>query len=126
MKVTYKTKNGRLQVEFEVSNQKELFRELNKFQEVFEDTAAAKVNGKYEESDDIRYVVRKVDYEDEKGKSKQAEYFETRVGSGPLAGWKKTFGVLDDGSDSLFPKRYIEGENLTHGYNGWHKYNKTE
>lgn len=122
MKVRYTTKNGRMTVEFDVSSQKELFRELHKFQEVFEDVAAAKLPDGFVESDDIRYIVRKADYEDEKGKIKQAEYFETRVGSGKLMGWKKQFGVLDDGTEGLFPKRKVEGENIQQGYNGWHRY----
>jgi hypothetical protein len=123
MKVTYTTKNGRMTVEFEVSSQKELFRELHRFQEVFEDTASANVDGQTVTSDDIRYIVRKSDYEDEKGKIKQAEYFEARVGSGKLAGWKKQFGVLDDGTEGLFPKRNLEpNKDIQPGYGGWHKY----
>lgn len=123
MKVSYTTKNGRMTVEFEVSSQKELFRELHRFQEVFEDTATAKVHDKFVESDDIRYVVRKSEYLDPKtNKSKAAEYFETRVGSGPMTGWKKQFGVLDDGTEGLFPKRKVEGDGLQPGFNGWHKY----
>lgn len=123
MKVTYTTKNGRMTVEFEVSSQKELFRELHRFQEVFEDTASAKVDDSLHQSDDIKYIVRKSEYVDDKGKTKQAEYFETRVVSGKLAGYKKQFGVLDDGSDGLFPKRVVEpSKDITLGFGGWHKY----
>lgn len=111
-----------MSVEFEVSNQKELFRELHRFQEVFEDTASAKVGDKFFESDDIRYVIRKSKYMDEKNKEKEALYYEARVGSGPLTGWKKQFGVLDDGTDGLFPKRNPPEENHIIGYNGWSKY----
>ena len=36
MKITYRTADGRLQVEFEASSQQQVFRELAGFQEVFE------------------------------------------------------------------------------------------
>ena len=123
-KLTYTTKNGKFKVELSGQNQKELFRELHKFQEVFEDVASANINGKVEVSDDIRYYVRKGKYTDEQtNKEKEAEYFEARVVSGPLAGFKKAFGVLDDGSDNLFPKRDLQNkDDYIVGYNGWHKY----
>lgn len=129
MKVTYTTKNGRLTVEFEAGSQKEIFRSLSRFQEVFEDTAEALIEGKTYTSDDIRYIVRKSEYEDERGKTKEAEYFEKQIRTGPLAWFKKPYGVLDDGTDGLFPKKLPEeppkdGGSWTFGKDGWHRYNK--
>ena len=56
MKLTYTTKNGRITAEIEGESQKDLFGELNRFQEVFEETNCGKCG-----SDDIKYVVRTVD-----------------------------------------------------------------
>lgn len=125
MKITYTTGDGRLSIEFEASTQKEAFRELHRFQEVFEDKAEAFIDGKLVTSDDVRYIVRKADYVDDKGKQKQAEYFEKQIRNGPLSWYKKSFGVLDDGTDGLFPKKApVDDPNITVGKNGWHKYNK--
>lgn len=126
MKVKYKTENGRMEIEFDVSSDKELFRKLHHFQEVFEEKAYGKPNGKLESSDDIRYIVRKSKYTDDKGKEKEAEYFEKRVITGPLKGYKKAFGVLDDGSDNLFPKRKAPEDSAEEGFNGWHKWKGKE
>jgi hypothetical protein len=123
MKLTYTTKDGRFSVELEGKTHKDLWRELARFQEVFEDEASGKVaGGKIESSNDIKYRVRKGKYKDEKGKEKEAEYFEKVVSSGPLAGYKKHFGVLDDGSDGLFPKNAPD-KDVIYGFNKWHKYN---
>jgi len=123
MELNYTTKDGRLTVKLTGSTQKELFRELHRFQEVFEDSASAKINNKYETSDDIRYIVRKSKYTDEKGKEKEAEYFEKRIFSGPLAGYQKSFGVLDDGTYGLFPKKAPDG-NYEKGFGNWYKFIK--
>lgn len=123
MKLTYTTKDGRLTVELEGSSDKELFRKLAHFQEVFEDSPSANVDGKMVAGGDVAYRVRKAKYTDEKGKEKEAEYFEKLVVSGPLLWYKKSYGVLDDGSDNLFPKRPADDEpNVLKGNNGWHKY----
>ena len=124
MKLVYTTKDGRMSVEFEGANDKDLFRQLSHFQEVFEDTPSANVNGKTVSGGDVVYRVRKAKYTDEKGKEKEAEYFEKLVVSGPLTWYKKSFGVLDDGSDNLFPKRPEDSDSIVKGNNGWHKYNK--
>lgn len=126
MKLVYTTKDGRITVELEGNSDKELFRKLAHFQEVFEDTPAATVDGKLVSGGDVSYRVRRAKYTDEKGKEKEAEYFEKVVTSGPLAWYKKSFGVLDDGSENLFPKRPAEDENTVCGQNGWHKYNKKQ
>jgi len=124
MKLVYTTKDGRMSVEFEGANDKDLFRQLSHFQEVFEDTPSANVNGKTVSGGDVVYRVRKAKYTDEKGKEKEAEYFEKLVVSGPLTWYKKSFGVLDDASDNLFPKRPEDSDSIVKGNNGWHKYNK--
>lgn len=125
MKLIYTTKDGRMSVELEGANDKELFRQLAHFQEVFEDTPSASVDGKATSGGDVAYRVRRAKYTDEKGKEKEAEYFEKLVVSGPLMWYKKSFGVLDDGSDNLFPKRPDDSDpNIVKGNNGWHKYSK--
>jgi hypothetical protein len=124
MKLIYTTKDGRMSVELEGANDKELFRQLAHFQEVFEDTPSASIDGKATVGGDVAYRVRRAKYTDEKGKEKEAEYFEKLVTSGPLMWYKKSFGVLDDGSDNLFPKRPDDSDSIIKGNNGWHKYNK--
>lgn len=127
MKLTYTTADSKLTVEIEGNSDKELFRKLSHFQEVFEDVPMAKINGDVVAGGDVRYRVRKAKYTDEKGKEKEAEYFEKVVVSGPLMWYKKGFGVLDDGSENLFPKRVPEDDqNISAGLNGWHKYNKPQ
>ena len=127
MKLTYTTKDGRLKVELEASNDKEMFRQLAHFQEVFEDSPSANIGGQAMSGGDVSYRVRKAPYTDEKGKQKEAEYFEKLVTSGPLKWYKKNYGVLDDGSENLFPKRPSEDDaNIVRGDNGWHKYNKQQ
>ena len=126
MKLTYTTADGRLVVEINGSSDKELFRQLAHFQEVFEDSPSAKVDGKLVEGGDVKYKVRKAKYTDEKNKEKEAEYFEKVVSSGPLMWYKKGYGVLDDGTDNLFPKKAPDEPNTVAGFNGWHKYNKPQ
>ena len=129
MKLTYTTRDGRMTVELEAANDKEMFRKLARFQEIYEDVPAADVGGKRVEGGDIVYRVRKSKYVDEKKKEKEAEYFEKFVVSGPLNWFKKSYGVLDDGTDNLFPKRMSKDDQnyskYTHGYNGWVKWNSS-
>jgi len=127
MKLTYTTKDGRITVELEAANDKEMFRKLARFQEIYEDTPAADINGKRVEGGDIVYRARKSKYLDKKtNKEKDAEYFERVVVSGPLTLFKKGYGVLDDQTDNLFPKRMSRDEEnynkYIHGYNGWMKW----
>ncbi len=127
MKLSYTTKDGRMTVEFDAANDKEMFRKLARFQEIYEDTPAAKVGEKVVSGGDVTYRVRKAKYVDEKGKEKEAEYFEKVVTSGELMWYKKSFGVLDDGTDNLFPKRPSEEDkDVERGFNGWHKYKKQQ
>lgn len=127
MKLSYTTKDGRMTVELEAANDKEMFRKLARFQEIYEDTPAAKLGEKLVSGGDVTYRVRKAKYVDEKGKEKEAEYFEKVVTSGELMWYKKSFGVLDDSTDNLFPKRPSEEDkDVERGFNGWHKYKKQQ
>lgn len=127
MKLTYTTSDGRLTVELEASNDKDMFRKLAHFQEIFEDSPSANILGQMQSGGNVSYRVRKASYVDEKGKQKEAEYFEKLVTSGPLKWFKKNYGVLDDGSENLFPKRPSDDEaNIVRGENGWYKYNKQQ
>jgi hypothetical protein len=125
MKITYTTLDGRISFEFEASTQQDLFREIGRFQEVFENDAAARIGDKDVTGDDVRFVVRQSEYEDEKGKKKLATYYEKRVISGPMKGYKKEFGVYEDAS-GLFPRSKPPAENALPGYNGWYKYNPSK
>ena len=118
MKLSYTTADGRMTVELEGNSDKELFRKLARFQEVYEDTPSANIDGKNVKGEGVKYKVRKAKYTDEKGKEKEAEYFEKVVTVGPMLYYKKSFGVLDDGTDNLFPKKAPEG--AIAGHNGWH------
>lgn len=127
MKLLYTTKDGRLQVELEADSQSELWRELARFQEVFEETASGNVvdekGKKYlATSDDIKFIVRTAEGVNDKGKTETYEYYEKVVVSGPLQGYKKSFGLLNDKSKGLFPKKAPE-KDVIYGYNGWSKYN---
>lgn len=122
-RVTYRTADGRLSIEFDSNNDKDTFRKIAHFQEVFEDTPSGSPGGKPHTGGTVVLRVRRATYEDEKGKQKEAEYFEKVVVDGPLAWYKKSYGVLDDGSDNLFPKRPAKDDTtVEHGVNGWHKY----
>lgn len=121
IELTYTTADGRMSFKVTGGDQRDLFREIQRIQEVFEGPATAKIDGKEVSATDVRYFVRKSKYTDEKGKEKEAEYFEQRIISGPMAGYKKCFGILDDGTGGLFPKKAPD-EDVQYGYNGWHKY----
>ena len=119
MKVTKSINGGKTVVELEAKNHIDLFTQMVSFEEVFDDKAAATIDGKYHETNDVKYMRRKAKYEDEKGKEKEAFYYEKIVVSGPFKGFKKCYGVLDDGSGNLFPKKPPENGVKTFGYNGW-------
>lgn len=107
MKLNYQTRNGRLNVELEGDSQKEVFEQISRFQEVFEETSCGKCA-----SDDIRYVVRNVD---------DNLYYELRCADCRA---KLSFGVHKKGG-GLFPKRRDGDTWLPDG--GWLKWNpKTE
>ena len=103
MRLSYTTKNNRLQVEIEGESQRDLFNELNKFQEVFENDVCGKCQG-----EDIQYVVRTVD---------DNQYYELKCKS---CGAKLAFGSHKKGG-GLFPKRKEVDTWLPDG--GWMKWN---
>jgi hypothetical protein len=103
MKLNYTTKNGRLSAEIEAESQRELFSELNRFQEVFEETTCGKC-----QTDDPKWVVRTVD---------DNQYHEVKCAA---CGAKLAFGSHKKGG-GLFPKRKDGDTWLPDG--GWQKWN---
>lgn len=107
MKVIYKTADGRLSVELEGDSQKDIFEQISRFQEVFEESVCGKCG-----SSNLRYIVRNVD---------DNYYYELRCLD---CGAKLAFGVNKKGG-GLFPKRK-DGDNWLPD-RGWVKWNpKTE
>jgi DNA-directed RNA polymerase subunit RPC12/RpoP len=107
MKVTYQTRDGRLNVELEGESQKDIFQSISRFQEVFEESVCGKCS-----SDNIRYVVRNVD---------DNCYHELRCNDCQS---KLAFGAHKQGG-GLFPKRK-DGDTWLDN-RGWVKWNpKTE
>ena len=108
MKVTYQTKNGKLSVELEGDAQRDIFAEIAKFQEVFEEDTCGKCG-----STNIKFVVRNVD---------ENLNYELRCAD---CGARLSFGSMKKGG-GLFPKRKdSEGNWLPD--RGWVKWNpKTE
>lgn len=104
MKVNYTTSSGRMTAEFNSDSPRELFKELSRFQEVFEEGTCGKCG-----STNIKFVVRTVD---------DNEYFELRCAD---CGAKLAFGANKKGG-GLFPKRKdADGAWLPN--NGWTKWN---
>lgn len=123
MKFSYTSKDGQIGFDFDANTPQEAFKKIADFQEIFENDAAADVGGKFvgpKEAGEVRYVVRNVAYTDEKGKPKQATYYEKRVISGPMKGYRKDYGLLEDGS-GMFPKK-APTEKSVPGFNNWYKY----
>ena len=104
MKLNYTTANKRITAEFEADTHRELFTQISKFQEVFEETKCGKCG-----SENLRFVVRTVD---------DNEYYELRCMD---CGAKLAFGSMKKGG-GLFPKRKdADGNWLPDG--GWQKWN---
>lgn len=102
-KVTYRSADGRMTVEFDVKEQKGLFAGLARFQEVFEDSTQCGCCGcKF-----IKFVVRNVDDND---------FYELHCRNLKCLA-RKSFGVNKTGG-TLFPHRKDkEGKYLPN--NGW-------
>jgi len=102
MKIQYTTKNKRLNVAIESGSVKEIFKELAKFQEIFDESSC-----KMCKSENLQFVVRTVDGND---------YYELKCND--------CFGKLSYGQhktgNTLFPKRKIEN---AESVKGWHKWN---
>lgn len=110
MKATYKTRDGRMTFEIDATDLKGIWKQRAMIEEVFEEEKCRKCDG-----NNLKFVIRKAS----DGK-KEYEYHEIRCMS---CGAKLPFGVLDDGSGSLFPKRKDE-EGKFRGKFGWVKWNK--
>lgn len=103
MKVNYTSKNGRVSVELEGDGQRDIFEQISRFQEVFEEASCGKCG-----SENIKFVVRNVD---------DNMYYELRCAD---CGARLSFGAHKKGG-GLFPKRK-DGDNwLPNG--GWVKWN---
>lgn len=114
MKVTYRSADGRFTTEIEGNGHAGVWKEVAAFQEVFEHAACGKCGNK-----NIRFSVRNSEAKQGKNKGKTFTYYELRC---TKCGAKKTFGMLDDGSQNLFPRsKDEEGNYLPNG--GWVKYN---
>jgi DNA-directed RNA polymerase subunit RPC12/RpoP len=108
MKISYTTKNGKIKAEFDSESPKDLFSEINKFQEVFEEDTCGKCG-----SEDIKYIVRNID---------DNQYYELRCNK---CSARLSFGVNKKGG-GLFPKRKDNDGNWLPD-SGWVKWNpKTE
>ena len=104
MKLSYKTGNGRINVEFEADTQKDLFSQISSFQEVFDESLCGKCG-----SENLKFVVRVVE---------ENEYFELRCRD---CAAKLAFGAHKKGG-GLFPKRKNkDGDWLPDS--GWGKWN---
>jgi len=104
MKLSYTTKNGRIRFELEGDSQRDLFAEIGKIQEVFEETVCGKCRG-----ENIKFVVRNVD---------DNLYYELRCTD---CGARLSFGAHKKGG-GLFPRRKdADGNWLPDG--GWVKWN---
>ena len=105
MKVQFKSKSGRLSVEVEGDTQKDVFRQLSAFQEVFEQTKCGKCG-----SEDLRFVVRDVEDND---------FYELHCNE---CHSRFAFGQHKGKDGTLFPRRK-DGQGNWIPNNGWTKYN---
>ena len=110
MKLQYTTNNGKMTVEVEGNTQKELFKAIAEFQEVFEHQCTREDKT----SENLKFRVRK--------DSDDNEYYEmVCVDHDPvLRGCKLAFGQNKKGG-SLFPKKKDKDGNWLNN-NGWVKY----
>jgi DNA-directed RNA polymerase subunit RPC12/RpoP len=108
MKVNYTTNNKRITAEFEGDSQRDVFEQISKFQEVFEQNACGKCA-----NENIRFVVRSVD---------DNHYYELRCSN---CGARLAFGAHKVGG-GLFPRRK-DPDGTWLPDSGWVKWNpKTE
>jgi len=96
-------------IELEADTQTALVQQLSAFSEVFEEDTCQKCKSK-----NLRWSVRKSE-----SKGKTFSYNELRCKD---CGAKLAFGVLDDGSHGLFPKRK-DADGKIKGNYGWVKWN---
>lgn len=107
MKINYTSSTGRLTFEVEGENQKSIFGELARFQEVFEHPVCGKCNSDY-----LRFIVRNVGDND---------FYEIHC-MNPKCRARLAFGQHKGKEGTLFPHRKnSSGEWLPNG--GWVKFN---
>ena len=87
MKINYQTGNGRISVEIAAETQKDLFKQLSSFQEIFDESACGKCD-----SSNLKFTVRVID---------ENEYYEIRCSD---CGARLEFGQTKKGG-ALFPRR---------------------
>lgn len=104
MKLKYKV-SEKLEVELDVTGQKEIFKELATLQEIFGESHCGMCD-----SDNLKFCVRNVDDND---------YYELRCNKCAAI---LSFGQHKKGG-TLFPKRKDENNNLLPN-RGWHKWKK--
>jgi len=105
MRVSYQSSDGRLRVEVDEDKPKDVFAELARFQEVFENLKCGKCG-----HDDVQFVVRNVDDND---------FYEIHC---KHCRARFAFGQHKGKEGTLFPRRKDgEGNWLPDG--GWLKYN---
>ena len=109
MKVTYQS-SDKFTVEFDVSNHKELFAQVARFEEVFSNTVCGQCGG-----DNTKFVTRNVTKD-----GKQFTFHEVRC-QNPQCRAKLEFGELSDGSGNMFPKRKNENGDYKGKY-GWYRW----
>lgn len=114
MNIVFEPRPG-LKMEISGENQKELIRQMASHTEVLGQRKCGACGG-----EDIRWQVRNVESDKGGKKKQQYEYFEL-VCNNTKCRAKLSFGSLNDGTDSLFPKRKDEdGKYLDN--NGWVKF----
>lgn len=105
MKITYSSKNGRLAIEVSGDSQKDVFRQISSFQEVFEEQHCGSCG-----KDDLRFVVRNVD---------DNQFYELHCND---CSSRLAFGQHKGKEGTLFPRRKGEDGKLV-GKRGWTKWN---
>lgn len=105
MKVTYSSKNGRLSIQLDGDSQKDVFRQISSFQEVFEESSCGACS-----SEDLRFVVRTVD---------DNNFYELHCNK---CYSRLAFGQHKNKEGTLFPRRKDE-EGKVLGKRGWTKWN---
>ena len=107
MKISYTTKNQRLNVQIDENSVKESFKKLAEFQEIFDEPCCQLCK-----NENLQFVVRTVDGND---------FYELRC--------KKCFAKLAYGQhkigNSLFPKRKRSDGSLDKEHHGWHRWNES-
>ena len=100
-------------VELTGNSDKELWDQLARFQEVFENLSCrVKIDNTWYESDNVRFIHRTVD---------QYHYYELRcIEPGPLFGYRMDFGQRQDGGN-FFPKRKDKAGNWISN-SGWYRW----